>query len=601
VNPGASNIVGVSPLPHDSSAALVRDGVVVAAIENDKLVRMRTQGMPDAAIELCLRQGQISSSDLDCVAIANRPALTWVQRVLDRVGIAKQSSPSHAGLNGTSRNSSLELSPAHGGKAKRTILVDHHLCHAASAFFQSPFERALVVVMDEGGDGRSGLLAIGEGNQLRVLQTLAFPNSPAWVYLQTTALLGFVPRSEEHKTQWLGMEGEPAFKNVFLDVLRRPGSVLPRVDSSYFTRGQQYSVFSDKFYRCIGLLNRATEHRPTELSETMRRILAASLQDACVEVVGDLTASLLKREGLDSVCFAGGLFNNTLLVGSLEKRFGLGRVFVPPAPGNAGCSVGAALYVTHQEMKQPRSQAATDVYWGPSYTRSAVKDILDNCKARYSLQITEDKKIDATVDLLLAGKIVGWFQGAAEFGSRALGHRSIVASPWASYVMENVNDYIKHREWFRPFALVVAEEDCERYFECSALCGAMNSIAWTRKDANVLPERFILPGGRVRLQVVKREQNPLFWRLLKRFSEHAPAPILMNTSFNLFGEPLVVAPRDAVRSYFSSGLDALVIDNFVLSKSSASHLIAASRGYGSVRPQAPDHELATERKGALTD
>ncbi len=596
MNPGASNILGVSPLPHDSSAALLRDGVVVAAIENDKLVRMRTQGMPDAAIEFCLRQGHISSTDLDCVAIANRPALNWVQRALERVGIAKQLSPTRAGLNGTNRNCFPELSPSHGGKPKRTIHVDHHLCHAAGAFFQSPFERALVVVMDEGGDGRSGILAIGEGNQLRVLQMLASPNSPAWVYLQTTALLGFVPRREEHKTQWLGMEGEPSFKNVFHDILRRRGSELPRVDLSYFTRGQQSSVFSDKFYRCIGLPD-----RPTELTESMRRSLAASLQDACVEVVGDLTASLLKREGLDSVCFAGGLFNNTLLVGSLEKRFGLGRVFVPPAPGNAGCSVGAAKYVVHQEMKQARSQAATNVYWGPSYTRSAVKDILDNCKARYSLQITEDKKIDATVDLLLAGKIVGWFQGAAEFGSRALGHRSIVASPWASYVMENVNDYIKHREWFRPFALAVAEEDCERYFECSALCGAMNSIAWTRKDANVLPERFILAGGRVRLQVVKREQNPLFWRLLKRFSEHAPAPILMNTSFNLFGEPLVVAPRDAVRSYFSSGLDALVIDNFVISKSSASHLIAAGRGYSSARPQAPAHELATERKGALTD
>jgi carbamoyltransferase len=176
LNP-ASNILGVSPLPHDSSAALVRDGVVVAAIENDKLVRMRSQGMPDAAIAFCLRQGHISSTDLDCVAIANRPALNWVQRALGRVGIAKQLSPSR-GLNGTKRNSSLELSPAHGGKAKRTIHVDHHLCHAASAFFQSPFERALIVVMDEGGDGRSGLLAIGEGNNSASCRRWLFPTLP---------------------------------------------------------------------------------------------------------------------------------------------------------------------------------------------------------------------------------------------------------------------------------------------------------------------------------------------------------------------------------------------------------------------------------------
>ncbi len=587
-----SNILGVSPLQYDPSSALLRDGVVVAAIENDKLARMRTHGMPDAAIAYCLQEGGIRAAELDCLAIANRSAISWFRRAIHRVGIANGLS-SRTGFNGTKGNSVHELSPVHGGKPRRTINVDHHLCHAASAFFQSPFERALVVVMDEGGDGCSGLLAIGEGNQLRVLQPLAYPHSPAWIYLQTTALLGFVPRREEHKAQWLSMEGEPGFKNVFLDMLRGPGSKLPRLDLSYFTRGQQYSVFSPKFFHRIGLQN-----SPTELTEDVRRALAASLQDACVEVVGDLTESLLKREGLNSVCFAGGLFNNTLLVGSLEKRFSLGQVFVPPAPGNAGCSVGAAKYVVHQEMKQPRTGAASGAYWGPAYTRSAVKDILDNCKARYALKITEDKKIEATVDLLLAGKIVGWFQGAAEFGSRALGNRSIVASPWAPYVMENVNDYIKHREWFRPFALAVPEEDCARYFECSSLCETMNSVAWVRENSNVLPERFILANGRVRLHVVRRQQNPLFWRLLKRFSEHAPAPILMNTSFNLFGEPLVVAPRDAVRSYFSSGLDALVIDNFLLSKSSALHLIAASSAYRSVQPV---QELATERKGVLSD
>lgn len=592
---GASNILGVSPLPYDSSAALLRDGVVIAAIENDKLARMRSSGMPDAAIAFCLQEGRISSAEVDCLAIANRPGTSWLRRVVNRIGVARELSNSSGGLRGAAGDSFSELSPVHGGRPRRTLQVDHHLCHAASAFFQSPYDRALVVILDEGGDGRSGLLAVGEGNQLRVLQQLAFPHSPAWVYLQTTALLGFVPRREEHKTQWLSIEGEPTFKSVFLDILRRPNHPSPRLNLSYFTRGQQYSVFSDKFFRQVGL-----EDFRSELTENARRALAASLQAACVEVVGDLTESLLKREGLDSVCFAGGLFNNTLLVGSLEKRFGLGQVFVPPAPGNAGCSVGAAMYVVHQEMKQPRSKAASNVYWGPSYTRSAVKDILDNCKARYALQITEDKKIEATVDLLLAGKIVGWFQGAAEFGSRALGHRSIVASPWASYVMENVNDYIKHREWFRPFALAIPEEECGRYFDCSALCDTMNSVAWIRENANILPEKFVLANGRVRLQVVRRQQNPLFWRLLKRFSELAPAPILMNTSFNLFGEPLVVAPRDAVRSYFSSGLDALVIDNFLLSKSSASHLIGQSR-YGSMRAQAPAQELDEVRKGALTD
>jgi carbamoyltransferase len=211
-------------------------------------------------------------------------------------------------------------------------------------------------------------------------------------------------------------------------------------------------------------------------------------------------------------------------------------------------------------------EAPAHVFWGPKFREQDVKDVLDNCKARYALHNTEDRKIEAVVQLLSAGKIVGWYQGATEFGPRALGHRSVLASPWGDYVKENLNDFIKHREWFRPFALAVPEEDCARYFDASPLCAFMNSLAWARPEASVLPEGLLFSGNRVRLQVVSRGGNPLFWRLLKRLGEQAPAPILVNTSFNLFGEPLVVNPRDAVRSYFCSGIDALVVGNFVLAK-----------------------------------
>ena len=227
------------------------------------------------------------------------------------------------------------------------------------------------------------------------------------------------------------------------------------------------------------------------------------------------------------------------------------------------------MLVWHQAMQKPRLPAVRYMYSGPPCNRSEVKDVLDNCKARYSLQNTVERRLDATLDLLQSGKIVGWFQGAAEFGPRALGNRSLLASPWASYVKENLNDYIKHREWFRPFAVAVPEEDCAHYFECSQLCQSMNSLARIKPGVNVLPDGFVLPGNLVRLQVVQQQANPLLWRLLKRVGEQAPAPLLVNTSFNLFGEPLVVKPRDAVRSYFCSGLDALVIDNFILSKTPA--------------------------------
>jgi carbamoyltransferase len=321
---------------------------------------------------------------------------------------------------------------------------------------------------------------------------------------------------------------------------------------------------SRKFYRQIGL-----QEEKKELSDDLRRNLARSLQDACEEIVGSMIEHYRKREGIQSVCLAGGLFQNALLVANLEKRLGINEIFVPPAPGNSGSALGAGMLVWHHVMRKPRLPAVRYLYTGPACNRVEVKDVLDNCKARYSLQSTVERRLDTALQLLDSGKIVGWFQGGAEFGPRALGNRSLLASPWASYVKENLNDYIKHREWFRPFAVAVPEEDCARYFECSELCQSMNSLARVKPGVNVLPEGFVLPGNLVRLQVVQQQGNPLLWRLLKRFGEQAPAPLLVNTSFNLFGEPLVVKPRDAVRSYFCSGIDALVIDNFVLSKALA--------------------------------
>jgi len=225
-------------------------------------------------------------------------------------------------------------------------------------------------------------------------------------------------------------------------------------------------------------------------------------------------------------------------------------------------------------MEKPRNVEVAHVYWGPSYSRDEVRDVMENSKARYFSRDTEDRRLDAAIQLLQAGKIVGWFQGAVEFGPRALGNRSLLASPWAPYVKENLNDYIKHREWFRPFAIAIPEDDCSRYFECSTLCRFMNSLGRVRPGANVLPEGFALPNNQVRLHLVQEKANPLFWKLLKQFGTVAPAPMLINTSFNLAGESLVAKPQDAFRSYFCSGIDALVIGNFFLLKNAVPGLLA---------------------------
>ena len=570
-------ILGLSPFKHDPSAALLDDGKVRAALENDKLVRSRSRGLPDAAIRFCMESTGTSWSDIDLIAVATRPLRASLRRSFLRaktsplvpIACAYYEAKEIGALARELNN--LRVLKQSCGVPSKVRSFDHHLCHAAAAFLQSPFERSLIITLDESGDGSSGLVAIGEGTRLRLLERIDFPHSLAWVYTEITRLIGFRPHQEEHKTQWLSLEGEPIYKDVFLDILRSPGSPLPRLNYKFFNRGLASKLtLSREFYRRIG-----TSDTGRELGDDLRRALACSIQEAYAELIGNLVAHFSKIVGTDEVCLAGGLFQNSLLVSVLEDILGTNRIFVPPAPANPSSAIGAALLAWHSFTQKPRSEPPCSVFWGPRFNRQEIKEVLDNSKARYSVPNTELRKIDATVQLLETGKIVGWYQGAAEFGSRALGNRSLLASPWAPYVKENINDYIKHRESFRPFAIAIPEDDCPRYFIASRLCHFMNSLARLRPDCNLLPLIFCLQGSRVRLQVVERRSNPLFWGLLKRFGERAPAPMLLNASFNLFGEPLVVSPRDALRSYFCSGVDALVMDNFVLSKSTAGHSLSA--------------------------
>src|SRR5579863_10507651 len=567
------NILGLSSFKQNPAAVLFSGGKVKAGIEDQKLLRSRTRGMPITAIENCLESSHLSWTDLDCIAVASKPLHGWRRRSWTR---AKQSAFSllanayyeadDSGLAAQQLNHIRRLR-RRVSSADKVVTLDHHLCHAASAFYCSPYEKALILTLDEEGDGRSGMLSVGEGTKIRTLETIAFPHSLAWVYTLVTALIGYTPHEDEHKTQWLSLEGSPDQKGLFLKLLRSSDSVMPSLDFSFFTRGLAGGLpFSAKFYKQFEL--------PVDLqkiTQDQKKTLAASVQTAVTDIIADLVNTVAKREAVQNVCLGGGIFQNALLVGDLEKRLPGISLFVPPAPGNTGCALGAALWVWH-EKGNPRTDVASHVFWGPGFRSQEIKDVLDNCKARYAVSTTDERKLETTVQLLSAGKIVAWYQGATEFGPRALGNRSVLASPWGGYVKENLNDFIKHREWFRPFALAVPEEDCARYFDASPLCAHMNSLGWEHEESKVLPPGLAFAGGRVRLQVVRQESNPLFWRLLKQFGEHAPAPILVNTSFNLFGEPLVVNPRDAVRSYFCSGLDAMVIGNFVLAKAGLAQL-----------------------------
>lgn len=544
---------------------------IEAAIEESKLVRSRsTSGIPRAAIRFCVGRAEAGWGDVGCVAVAARPIRAWMRRAWLRLkrfplapvaGVYYQTKA--VGELGRELNNLRLVREMRENTTAPLFQYEHHLCHAASAFYGSPFDRAAILTLDGDGDGWSGLLAVGEGTRIRILRPIAFPHSPGWIFSQVTELLGFEPGRAEHKTQWLSLEGEPDFEHVFLEMLGAASSEPPRINSRYFTRGLAGSIaFSNEFWRRIG--HGAGRTQP--LSAALRVHLASSVQQACTRVAVDMAKRLRAQTGARYLCVAGGVFLNGLLTAHVEKEAGFEQVFVQPAAGNEGSALGAAWVAWHEAFGKPRVQPMNSLYAGPSYSNEEIKKVLDNCKCRYRLCNSEEEKLEAVIKLLEAGRIVGWYQGATEFGPRALGNRSLLASPWAPYVKENLNEYVKHRESFRPFALSVPEEDCARWFDATPAARFLASVGHARPEAEKLLEGFLLPGGRVRLHAVDSKANPLLWELLRRFGQRAPAPMLVNTSFNLFGEPLVVSPRDAVRSYFCSGMDALLAGSFLLSK-----------------------------------
>jgi carbamoyltransferase len=568
-------LLGISAMEHDPAAVLLDDGKIVAAIEEGKLARTRTlEGIPRAAIQYCLSRAGIGWRDIGRVAVATRPMHACFRQSLFRAKYLPVAPVSCAyylnkafGELGRELNNLRILREIAGPPAHRVEELDHHLCHAASAFYASPFDRALILSLDEKGDGRAGFVGLGEGREIREIQSISIPHSLAWVYSQVTGLLGFRPHADEHKTQWLSLQGEPVFANLFLDLLRSHSSGPPHLNSKYFRTGFAGVVaFSDECYRQLNL----PKGPERKIEDAMRANIAASFQQACATLLNEWLESLRKSTRAQSLCLAGGLFLNPLLVAVVDRTSGFDQIFVQPAAGNEGTSLGAAWVSWHRDSKNPRVAPMASPHWGPSYSNEEIKKVLDNCKASYRWCDPEDRKIEETLKLFRAGKIVAWFQGAAEFGPRALGNRSLLASPWAPYVNENLNDYVKHRESFRPFALAVTAEDAAEYFECTPNSRFLTTMAVAKPKAAKLFEEtsqgFLSRDNLVRLQVVANEDNPLLWKLLKSWGKNARAPMLVNTSFNLFGEPLVVTPRDAVRSYYCSGGDALVAGSFLLTK-----------------------------------
>jgi carbamoyltransferase len=515
-------ILGLGGINKDAACAVLKDGELAAAVEERKVARQVTAGgLPEAAIANALEVARLKPTDVTCVALV-RP---FAQEI-------------HLTLRSQFPNA-------------QVLMVEHHAAHAASAYYPSPFDEATVLTLDRDGDFRSAARWRASGNQLHLEKDLYYPDSLGDLYSRVTELLGFNAGTDEHKVQWLSTADTGSrFLPVFEEILG--SSEWPCVNRSFFDADRlSQGGFSEKFYSKIGLEDGA------EIPETLRAPLAAGLQHAVEQVV-------LRMAGpAGKLCVAGGLGMNALLISSLEESK---EVFVQPAAGNAGTALGAVFYAWNNVFGQKKRASLNDLCLGPSYAAEEVKQVLENCKLNFHYAMTIDELLDRAVRDLNGEKIIAWMQGRMEFGPRALGNRSILASPLNPYSTENLNIYIKHRESFRKFAASVPEELAAEYFEAGPNARYLATVGRVRAPHRKRFEAALLDDDGVRVHTVRREDNPLFHKLLHAAGKATGLPVLYNTSFNLFGDPLVCTPRDAVRSFYSSGVDALYVGNFVVEK-----------------------------------
>lgn len=526
-------ILGLGGLLSDPACCVIKEGQIASGVEQAKVSRQDRPGsFPDEAFLLALSVAGVRVSDLDCIAVARPFAL---------------GAESDAQLELRARFPNCEI-----------VVVEHHHAHAASAYFATNFESAAVLSIDRAGDYRSAVLFHGEKNHLTPVRELYFPDSLGDLFNRFTELLGFEPRSDEHKVQWLSASGRPEYLPALQRLLHRGGSMWPQIDRTYLDADRPtQGGFSARFYDELGL-------RPGDpLSAEAKENIAASLQRA----VSDAVIAMLEPAAHDSigdVCVAGGLGLNAFLIHALEEKFE--GIFVQPMAANAGTALGAALYAWHNFYGQQKRIPFETLCLGPAYSTGEIKQVLENCKLRFRLLATEGDVIQDAVSALNEQKIVAWMQGRMEFGPRALGNRSILASPSNPYSTENLNVYIKHRERFRKFAASVPEELAAEYFEVGPNARYLATVGRVRSAHRKTFSAAILGKDLIRVHTVRKSENPLYHALLTAAGDSTGLPVLYNTSFNLFGDPLVCTPRDAVRSFYSSGIDALYVGSFSLEK-----------------------------------
>jgi len=581
------NILGINAYHGNASAAIVCDGQLIAAVEEERFNRVKyAAGFPAQAIRYCLKEAGVTLAEIDHVAVPRNPYArlgTKLYYALRMPSFARDRARVLAKFTGIP----VALAQAFETDPKRLTAkfhrVEHHQAHLASSFYCSPFERAALLSADGLGDFASTMWGTGSGHRMHIDGAVAFPHSLGLYYSGVTQYLGFLKFGDEYKVMGLAAYGEPERMDVFREIAQFDAGSNGngfRLGLDFFTHHRTGPVmswaeadktptlgklFSDEMAKRLGPVR-----VPEEPLEPRHRNLAAALQARLEEVYLGMLRKLAERTGLKTVCLAGGVAFNCVANGKIFDATPFEQVYVHPAAGDAGLAVGAAFYVWHQKLGKPRSFVMEHAYWGPGYSREKVRSAMDASgivQRGYSVtELPEDELVRRTAAIIADGKIMGWFQGRSEWGPRALGNRSIVADPRRPEMKEILNRRIKHREIFRPFAPSILAESVADYFEESHPSPFMTLAYSVRAEKRGKIPAPTHVDGTGRLQTVTREANPRYHGLISAFRDLTGVPVVLNTSFN-DNEPIVCRPEEALDCFLRTQMDALVLGDFVISRS----------------------------------
>jgi carbamoyltransferase len=573
-------ILGLNAYHGDSSASIHKDGVLIAATEEERIRRIKHwAGLPVEAIKFCLEEANISLGDVDFITVSRDPKAKLGEKVIQTLkkGISLKAVKDRGANSLKITGIKKDICDALGVDSKsikaEVKFIEHHRSHMASSYHVSPFEESAILSIDGMGDFSSTMRGIGRGNKIEIIDSVSYPHSIGIFYTAFTQYLGFPHYGDEYKVMGLSPYGSAKYTAKVWDVISKNDKGVFELNSKYFKHFKEGvamswesgspeigRIFSDEFITQFGPLRAKDE----KLSQ-YHMDLASSVQRVTEEIIFYMAEDLYKKTGLKNLCITGGVAQNSVANGKLLANTSFDSLFVPPAGHDAGTSVGSALYHYHVNLDMPRLPFKHDAYTGAQFSNEEIKTFLDSEKVDYNFIEDETELISSVASLLHEGNVIGWFQGRAEFGPRALGNRSIIVDPSRNDAKELLNSKIKRRESFRPFAPSILKEAVKDYFEVVDEVPFMEKVYQIKEEKRSVIPAVTHVDGSGRLQTVEEKDNYRYYNLIKTFSTLSGIPILLNTSFNE-NEPIVNTPKHAYDCYARTDMDVLVLGNFVISR-----------------------------------